>query len=325
MISREQLLDSLDQLDEALIEEADRARQQPRRRRRVPRWLTVAACLVLVLTLSLTAEAQYGAVSNLLAPLFGSTRTEIVDQIGKPIGASVSADGYTITAEAIIGDRYNMAVVYTLTRDDGQPLPENLRFEEWYTEYKFLGFFGSGTGGGGLSGIENDENPYQLQFVEQWSGNVPLLGRICRTTFGGLAQWNEDGSSTLLAEGPWELSYTASYTDATETIQLPKTVVQNEYGVEVEIKKMRLSPVGLYLDLEFLTVVDDTEKMLDVPVFLIGTDGTETKLSGNCGASYSEGDATADGHYSAMFEVPHAREEIAAFRICDTVVPLPEP
>lgn len=325
MIDREQLLDSLDQLDEELIQEADRARQRPFRRRRVPRWLTVAACLVLVLAMSLTVEAQYGAVSNLLAPLFGSTRTEIVDHIGKPIGASVSADGYTITADAIIGDGYNMAVVYTLTRDDGQPLPENLRFEEWHTEYKFLGFFDPGTGGGSLSGIENEENPCQLQFVEQWSGNVPLLGRLCRTTFGGLAQWNEDGSSTLLAQGPWILSYTASYTDAAETIRLPKTVVQNEYGVEVEIKKLRLSPVGLYMDLEFLTVLDDTQKMLDVPVFLIGTDGTETKLSGNCGSSYTLGDATADGHYSAMFDVPHTREEIAAFRICDTVVSLPEP
>ena len=121
MINREQLLDSLDQLDDELLLEADQARQQ-RPRRRLPRGLTAAACVALVLLATLTVEAQSGAVSSLLAPLFGGTRTEIVDHIGSPIGASVSADGYTITADAIIGDRYNLAVVYTLTRDDGQPL-----------------------------------------------------------------------------------------------------------------------------------------------------------------------------------------------------------
>lgn len=323
MINREQLLDSLDQLDDELLLEADQARQQ-RSRRKIPRGLTAAACVALVLLATLTVEAQSGAVSSLLAPLFGGTRTEIVDHIGSPIGASVSADGYTITADAIIGDRYNLAVVYTLTRDDGQPLPENLRFQEWETRYKFLGFFGIGSGGGSLSGIKNEEDPSQYQIIEQWSGDVPLLGRMCRTTFGGLVQWNEDGTETLLAEGPWTLSYTASYTDATETIRLPETVVQNEYGVELEIGKLRLSPVGLYMDLEFLTVLDDTPKMLDVPVSIIGADGTETQLSGNCGANYAEGDTTANGHYTAMFPVPQFREEIAGLRICDTVVWLPE-
>lgn len=82
------------------------------------------------------------------------------------------------------------------------------------------------------------------------------------------------------------LGHWYSCTDAMETISLPKTVVRNESGVEVEIKKLRLSPVELNVDLEFLTVLGDTQCMLDVPC---------------------------------------AREEIAALRICDTVVPLPNP
>lgn len=316
MINREQLLDSLDQLDDELLLEADRARQQ-RPRRKIPRGLTAAACVLLVLLATLTVEAQSGAVSSLLAPLFGGTRTEIVDHIGSPIGASVSADGYTITADAIIGDRYNLAVVYTLTRDDGQPMPEDLYFEEWETEY--------GSGGGSLAVVYDEENPSRYQLIEKWSGNVPKIGRMCRTTFQRLAQLGEDGKpETVLAEGPWTLSYTASYTDATETIRLPETVVQNEYGVELEIEKLRLSPVGLYMDLNFLTVLDDTPKMLDVPVSIIGADGTQTQLSGNCGANYTEGDTTANGHYTAMFPVPQFREEIAGLRICGTVVWLPE-
>lgn len=40
--------------------------------------------------------------------------------------ASVTVNGYTLTADAVIGDRYNIANVYTLTRDDGQPSGERL-------------------------------------------------------------------------------------------------------------------------------------------------------------------------------------------------------
>ncbi len=316
MINREQLLDSLDQLDDELLLEADQARQQ-RPRRKLPRGLTAAACVALVLLATLTVEAQSGAVSSLLAPLFGGTRTEIVDHIGSPIGASVSADGYTITADAIIGDRYNLAVVYTLTRDDGQPMPEDLYFEEWETEY--------GSGGGSLAVVYDEENPSRYQLIEKWSGNVPKIGRMCRTTFQRLAQLGEDGKpETVLAEGPWTLSYTVSYTDATETIPLPETTVHSASGIAIEVKKLRLSPVGLYLDLEFQAPITNGAMLLDLSVTLLGTDGSETPLSGSFGASHSGDDATSQGHYTAMFPVPQFREEIAGLRICGTVVWLPE-
>ena len=87
----------------------------------------MAACIALVLSIALTAEATNGTVSNLLAPIFGGAQTEIVDDIGVPIGASTSVNGYTLTVDAIIGDRYSVMIAYTLSRDDGQPIPENIR------------------------------------------------------------------------------------------------------------------------------------------------------------------------------------------------------
>ena len=88
------------------------ARPERMRRRRIPPLLLAA---VLALLLAGFSEATRGSVSNLFAPLYGSSRTEIIDGVGRPVNASAAAGGYTVTAEAVVGDRYNFAIVYTLT------------------------------------------------------------------------------------------------------------------------------------------------------------------------------------------------------------------
>ena len=94
-----------DLIEDAYIEKASRKQFDFRK------WIAIAACFLLIIGSAVAVDATSGAVSNLLAPLFGMTHTEIVDKIGVPIGASSSADGYTLTADAVIGDRSNMAVV----------------------------------------------------------------------------------------------------------------------------------------------------------------------------------------------------------------------
>ena len=72
---------------------------------------------------------------TVFTPLFGgaAAQTEVIDKIGRPIGASDTDNGITITAEAIMGDQYNAVIVYTLTRDDGERfLPEGKGLDETY-------------------------------------------------------------------------------------------------------------------------------------------------------------------------------------------------
>ena len=123
---KDQVLDSLGRIDDEIIQKVNKARTVKNPKLKIRRWAALAACFVLILSMALTAEATNGTVSNLLAPLFGGAQTEIVDKIGVPIGASTSVNGYTLTADAIIGDRYSVMIAYTLTRDDGQPIPENI-------------------------------------------------------------------------------------------------------------------------------------------------------------------------------------------------------
>ncbi|MCI9118782.1 MAG: DUF4179 domain-containing protein, partial [Flavonifractor sp.] len=76
-----------------------------RKGRRHMKPLIAAAAVLLVLAGAVGAEASSGEISNLLAPLYGGSQTALVDSIGVPLNASVTDNGYTLTAEAVLGDR----------------------------------------------------------------------------------------------------------------------------------------------------------------------------------------------------------------------------
>ena len=99
---KDQILDSLGKIDDQVIQKVNEVRNARKPKLQFRRWAALAACFVLILSMALTAEATNGTVSNLLAPLFGGAQTEIVDEIGVPIGASTSVNGYTLTVDAII-------------------------------------------------------------------------------------------------------------------------------------------------------------------------------------------------------------------------------
>ena len=113
---------------------AQAARQETRRTRRpLGKILVIAACLTLVLAAGASAAGVLPNPAEVFAPLFGgaAAQTEVIDKIGRPIGASDTDKGITITADAIMGDEYNAVVVYTISRDDGERfLPEDRTLED---------------------------------------------------------------------------------------------------------------------------------------------------------------------------------------------------
>ena len=90
------------------------------------RWQAVAAAAAAVGVLAVLGGAAYasGALMTMAeavdAALTGAPApTEIVDKVGRPVGAGASSNGVTVTAEAIFGDRENYAIVYSIAKDDG--------------------------------------------------------------------------------------------------------------------------------------------------------------------------------------------------------------
>ncbi len=242
------LLDAIGDAREEYVN--DVRNYQPRRRLKIKRFFqrpaAIAACLAVILTLAIPVSAEIinGYVSNLLAPLYGNAKTEIVDQIGRPINASATVGNYTITADAVIGDRYNMAIVYSLTRTDGGQLEKGLSFEDYNNTAK------RGTWGGSYSFHLSDDKRV-LQIVEEWTAaNRLRLNRSATVTFTNLMLYNEDTEEkVLLEEGTWELKFTIRYEDSSVKIPDDDVVFNDTQGNEYTVHNIIISPIGVHLDL----------------------------------------------------------------------------
>ena len=315
-MNMDQILDSLGRIDDEVISKVNQARTAQKPKLKIRRWAALAACFALIVSMALTAEATNGTVSNLLAPLFGGAQTEIVDEIGVPIGASTSVNGYTLTVDAIIGDRYSVMIAYTLTRDNGQPIPENIDFQG-------MGIWASGY----RTKILIDENdPSVAHFHERNGRNTPILGRVITTSFENLVIDNGDEEDTIVAEGTWELTFTIRYPDTTEKLPVKSFDVTDKGGNRYKVKKIMLSPMGIHLDLVFYNPHHEGGIFKDFTMSLIMADGTEQILEdGGGGGGWTEGDMKANVDYYADFDIPIPREDIKAIVICDTTYELSNP
>ena len=311
-MSKDQILDSLGRIDDEVIQNVNEARTAQKPKLKVRRWAAMAACFALVLSMALTAEATNGTVSNLLAPLFGGAQTEIVDKIGVPIGASASVNGYTLTMDAIIGDRYSVMVAYTLSRDDGQAIPENIDFSS-------KGFSGSGYS---TKILIDEDDPSIAHFHLRWHRNEPIIGRIVTATFTDLVIDNGEDDE-VVAEGTWQIKYTLRYPDSTEELPVKPFEVVDDGGHKYKVKVILLSPLGIHLDMVFYEPESEGGIYKDFKMSLIMIDGTELPLpDGGGGGHWTEGDKKADVDYYAEFDVPIPREDIKAIVICGTIYEL---
>ena len=87
------------------------------------RW-RYAAAVVLVVGVgggTAVASGELMSMTSVFDDLLNGSpaRTEVADKIGRPLGASATSNGVTITAKTIVGDRTNYAVVFSIAKDDG--------------------------------------------------------------------------------------------------------------------------------------------------------------------------------------------------------------
>lgn len=304
-----------------------REKKSPARpRRRLGRTALVLAAAIALLTLTVSAELSAGTVSNLLAPLYGGAQTELVDSIGHPVEASATVNGYTLTADAVIGDRYNVAVVYTLTREDGEPIPQGAHFQDCENSFR------QGSGGGYLEYVREGLPDNQVQLVDTWTGSgaLPFLRNV-QVVFSDLVLYQEGEEPTLLAEGDWELKFTLRYRDATVSIPVDNLTVTGTEGKSYQIRKVLLSPLGIHME---LIAPNDIPKLGEPPEQAMGlmsdftvslqlSDGTTLPVTDvNRGGGGSTDDETIKAHYGALFDQPIPLEDVSALVICGTQVPV---
>lgn len=229
----------------------------------------IAAALGIATLLTIGGGTAYatGALARAadsLATVFGAgpAQTELIDRIGRPIGASCTSNGITITADAIIGMRHAYAVVYTIEKDDGTAFDE-LTMNENGGYNLFLEGGGSinaltalrlGVNGGYGSSHTFDADPADnaIQLVEMMSltgSDASLVGETLHFDASKLLYFPEgkqadgrDLPAEAIATGNWSMSFKIDYEDLSVDLPAGQTFTIN--GNSAVINELAISPLG---------------------------------------------------------------------------------
>ena len=267
-------LDEMHFSDEAKARMVDRlmaAAAQPEqpavrhRVRRFPRMAAVGVAAALVLSIGAGATGVFKSAGEAFAGVFGPTAdTEIIDQIGHPIGASDTSNGVTVTADAILFDGYNYLISYTLEKEDGSAFDCTKNSDTGLLDLfwnRADSTIGGNTHGAIGSSYFYDENPNDnaIQYVETMSYNDSVqTGGTAKITLGDLSVPDgETGELTTIAEGTWHLKFKLEAGNS--AVELPAGQTIDVNGKTATISKVVLSPIGYH----FVYTVDGEAQFED--------------------------------------------------------------
>lgn len=315
--------------------------------RTVARIAAVTAVLAIVIGGAGTAMAT-GVLplpSDMLSDIFDgpASQTEIIDRIGRPVGASCSNNGVTVTADAIMGDKDMVTIAYTLTFDDPAALK---RLSEPGENGTIAGsvdgnvYVDGEHGGQGQSWlIDKNPNDSSIQYFAQFSVESPgLMGRTVRTHINSLVvprAGKELPEYKKILTGPWDLKFQLNYEDTSVTIPAPKSV--NFNGTKATIQEATVSCVGVSVRYNIDRSIEhdnnsgkmsqNMEESMDavgnIPLIVTFKDGHVEDATSHSGYFANKLDnGTTDVHKTWPFSQVCDTDKIASVQIGDTVIPM---
>lgn len=319
--------------------------------RRSPHRIAAAIGIAAVLAIgggTAYATGTLARAADSLAAVFGTgpAQTELIDQIGRPVGASCTSNGITITADAIIGMRHAYAVVYTIEKDDGTAFDE-LAMNQNGTYNLVLDGGGSinaltalrlgvDASGGTRYTFDADPADNSLQIVEMTrigGSDASLVGETLHFNAAeiGFTRVGEDGRdlpSQAIATGDWNMSFKIDYEDLSVDLPVGQTFTIN--GNSAVVDELAVSPLGATITY----TVDATdgasgptgpetaaEKRVGHGDFTVTfTDGATQEL-GSGYTSWQQDDKTVV-QKTWFFDQIHDMADIASITVGDLTVPV---
>ncbi len=314
--------------------------------RKLSRMAAVGIAVAAVLSMGAGATIVYSKLaSDSFSGVFGTAQTEIIDKIGRPVGASDTDNGVTITADAIIGDKYHYAITYTIARDDGtafdfdrDSLLGDNRFPMMFqdSDVSLYGFVGGAHGSSYFYDADPADNAIQyVETREVSDGEVPH--KAVTTTFKDLYFMDYDNDENrLLAKGDWKIKFDLDFEDASE--ELPSGQTFGQYGMEYTIDNISLSPIALRVDYTVDHEVkwdpnaksgrrsehdaeQDRMYLENVQIIVNKTDGTSVDMS-NSGGSIRKDDGKTICQKGDLFDEVIPLEDIRSLSVGDIEVPV---
>lgn len=315
--------------------------------RTVARIAAVTAVLAIVIGGAGTAMAT-GVLplpSDMLSDIFDgpASQTEIIDRIGRPVGASCSNNGVIVTADAIMGDKDMVTIAYTLTFDDPAALKKLSEPGENGTIAGSVDgnvYVDGEHGGQGQSWlIDKNPNDSSIQYFAQFNVESPgLMGRTVRTHINSLVvprAGKELPEYKKILTGPWDLKFQLNYEDTSVTIPAPKSV--NFNGTKATIQEATVSCVGVSVRYNIDRSIEhdnnsgkmsqNMEESMDavgnIPLIVTFKDGHVEDATSHSGYFANKLDnGTTDVHKTWPFSQVCDTDKIASVQIGDTVIPM---
>ena len=334
---------------EQLMERAEQP--APRRVRRFPRIAAVGIAAALVLSIGAGATGVLKSASEAFAGVFGPTAdTEIIDQIGRPIGASDTSNGVTVTADAILFDGYNYLISYTLEKDDGSAFdctknPDTGLYDLYWKRSDST--IGRGVDGASGSSYFYDEDPSDnaIQYVETMSYNDTVqTGGTVKITLCDLSVMNsETGEMQTIAKGTWHLKFKLEADNSAVELPAGQTIEVN--GLSASVDKVVISPIGYHVvytvdgEATFDTLYDEngeeipqesgrepasvssTWESYSAKLLVTKKDGTVLDFS-DCGGSMDPHNGNTVCTRQGTFDTILPLDEVASVTIGDTTIPV---
>lgn len=251
------------------LNQAAQTAQKPKKRRHPRRAILVAA--VAAILCSTTALAvKY----NWLQALYPSTDPAQVEPLIQPVENSIHKDGMTFTIDAVLGDRYNVLLVYTLSRDDGQPLTTDTDIVGWlcYDNYSLAGAPDAFTLGSSFM-LDDDPSDGTIQFAAisyvhdyDTRNQIPLSGHTLQyssidvfyeTPNPDFKMYGEEAryDTTYIFSSETALEILLDYEDATVHFSAGQNI--DKGGIRTQLHDIYLSPISCMIDLTWSFQTDE--------------------------------------------------------------------
>ncbi|MGI6754900.1 MAG: DUF4179 domain-containing protein [Atopobiaceae bacterium] len=205
------------------------------------------------------ATGQLVSVMSAIEDIFGmSADTEIVHKVGKPVNAVAESGGVYFSADTIIGDGRNVAVVYSLWRQDGQSFGDvqtddqgMLTIDGKYLHDDINTWVAGALGAGGSSYFyDADPADNAIQLVTMYSiyHDNSIIGASMHAHLEGISLVDADSpaQSEPLLTGSWDLTFKINYDE--DQLELTPTGSLTVADTSATINAISVSPVAINID-----------------------------------------------------------------------------
>lgn len=218
------------------------------------RMIAAVVCMVILITGTVGASASgyFGQVSEVFKNVFhlDDKTAKVADEEGSMIDKSVTDNGIKITLDAILGDSYNIAFVYTIQKEDGtafdhmtdKVLSNNeMMFEE---EDIFIDQISGFTGDSYFYDADKKDHAFQYVRLSKCDQKIKK-GMTVNIKLKNLIYYDNE-KDKLLTKGEWKFKVPLQYENQSKNVASDQTFEVD--NICFKINNLSISSLGIHFD-----------------------------------------------------------------------------